>query len=85
MTLSIEKTLNNKLNTIFYKLNLDPRFAVVKPSDRPDLSDFQCNGALAQAKILHKNPREIAQTIVNELQNDADIAAVSIDGPGFII
>lgn len=84
MTLSIEKTLNNKLNTIFNKLNLDPRFAVVKPSDRPDLSDFQCNGALAQAKILHKNPREIAQTIVNELQTDADIAAVSIDGPGFI-
>ena len=84
MTLSIEKSLNQKLNNIFNKLNLDPRFAAVKPSDRPDLSDFQCNGALAQAKILHKNPREIAQTIVNELQNDADIAAVSIDGPGFI-
>lgn len=84
MTLSIEKSLNQKLNNIFNKLNLDPRFAAVKLSDRPDLSDFQCNGALAQAKILHKNPREIAQTIVNELQNDADIAAVSIDGPGFI-
>lgn len=84
MTLSIEKSLNQKLNNIFNQLNLDTRFAAVKPSDRPDLSDFQCNGALALAKILHKNPREIAQSIADMLQADEDISSVSIDGPGFI-
>lgn len=84
MSLSVEKTINQKLDTIFKNLELDSRFAVVKTSDRPDLSDLQCNGALALAKIAHKNPREIATQIVAELEKDSDIAAVSVDGPGFI-
>ena len=84
MTISIEKTINNKFQTIFNKLNLDTRFATVKASDRPDLSDLQCNGALALAKTLKKNPREIAEQIASELKADADIESISIDGPGFI-
>ena len=84
MIQSVEKTLNNKLLSIFNELNLDERFAVVKTSDRPDLSDYQCNGALALAKMMHQNPREIASKIAAFLQKDADIAAVSVDGPGFI-
>ena len=52
MTMSIEKTINDKLATIFNKLELDTKFAIVKTSDRPDLSDLQCNGALALAKCL---------------------------------
>ena len=84
MTMSIEKTINDKLATIFNKLELDTKFAIVKTSDRPDLSDLQCNGALALAKCLKKNPREIASLIVNELQTDSAIESLSIDGPGFI-
>lgn len=84
MAQSIEKLLNQKLAKIFDRLGLDGKFAAVKVSDRPDLSDFQCNGALALAKPLHKNPREIAAQIGAELEQDTDIAKVSIDGPGFI-
>ena len=84
MSLSIEQKLNQKLEKIFQELELDAKFAFVKPSDRPDLSDFQCNGALALAKTLHKNPREIAGSIAERLKADNDIAAVSVDGPGFI-
>ncbi len=84
MNLSLEYLINQKLAHVFQKLNLDEKFAVVKVSDRPDLSDFQCNGALALAKSQHKNPREIAATIVAELEKDADFAKISIDGPGFI-
>ena len=84
MTISIEKTINEKLETIFNKLNLDTRFAIVKVSDRPDLSDFQCNGALALAKQLKQNPRDIAASIAAELQSDIAIDSVSVDGPGFI-
>ena len=84
MNLLLENKLNNVLEDIFSKLNLDVKFATVKVSDRPDLSDFQCNGALALAKMERKNPREIAQAIVNELQECADIDVISIDGPGFI-
>lgn len=84
MNLSIEKLINQKFVNIFEKLGLDANFSVVKVSDRPDLSDFQCNGALALARGLKKNPREIAQTIANELELDTDFTKISIDGPGFI-
>ncbi len=84
MTISIEKTINEKLANIFKNLELDTNYAIVKVSDRPDLSDLQCNGALALAKQLKKNPREIATLIVNQLQSDIAVDSVSIDGPGFI-
>lgn len=84
MDLSIENVINQKLEGIFKELGLDTKFAIVKASDRPDLSDFQCNGALALAKSAHKNPREIATLIAAELEKDADLTKISIDGPGFI-
>lgn len=84
MSLSLENTLNQKLVAAFAALNLDTKFAFVKVSDRPDLSDFQCNGALALAKSEHKNPREIAANIAAELQKDPDLAKISVDGPGFL-
>lgn len=84
MPLSLEKTINQKLLTIFNTLGFDSKFAVVKTSDRPDLSDFQCNGALALAKSEHKNPREIATQIAEELKKDSDFETISVDGPGFI-
>lgn len=82
--LSLENVINQKLHNCFEKLGLNPKFAVVKVSDRPDLSDFQCNGALALAKEQHKNPREIALSIADMLKDDADFEKISIDGPGFI-
>lgn len=84
MNLSLDNLINQKLEKIFKELSLDPKFAIVKVSDRPDLSDFQCNGALALAKQERKNPREIAQNIAAKLEEDNDFAKVSIDGPGFI-
>ena len=53
-------------------------------SDRPDLAQFQCNGAMAAAKIAKKNPREIAQAIVDTLSQNEIFASVDIAGPGFI-
>ena len=84
MNLSLEKIINAKLAAVFNELNLNPQFAAVKVSDRPDLSDFQCNGALALAKAEKKNPREIASAIAAKLEQDADFAKVSVDGPGFL-
>ena len=84
MNLSIENAINAKLNIIFDELGLDKKFAVVKMSDRPDLSDLQCNGALALAKSERKNPREIASQIAAKLEQDNDFSKISVDGPGFI-
>lgn len=84
MSFSLNKILNQKLVSIFEKLELDSKFAYFKISDRPDLSDFQCNGALALAKIEKKNPRQIGELIAKELESDNDISKISVDGPGFI-
>lgn len=58
--------------------------ARISPSDRPDLADFQSNGALAAAKRLGKNPREIATAVAARLQDDPRLSSVEIAGPGFI-
>lgn len=56
----------------------------VTVSDRPDLGDFQCNGAMAGAKIAKQAPRRIAERVVPHLTAQALFAEVSIAGPGFI-
>lgn len=63
---------------------LDPALGRVQPADRPDLAQFQCNGALAAAKQAKTNPREIAQKLVARLKQNALFAKVEIAGPGFI-
>ena len=84
MSLSLEKLINQKVKKIFEQLGLDTKYAAVKVSDRPDLSDFQCNGALALAKTMKKNPREIATQIASVLEQDSDLTKISVDGPGFL-
>jgi len=63
---------------------LDPALGRVQPADRPDLAQFQCNGALAAAKAAKANPRAIAEKIAARLKADATFSKVEIAGPGFI-
>jgi len=58
--------------------------ARVTVSDRPDLADFQSNGALAAAKAAKTNPREIAGRIAARLGDDPRLEQVEVAGPGFI-
>lgn len=81
---TILEILNNDLLSIFETLNYDTKLGFFQYSDRPDLSDFQTNCAMALAKILKKSPVEVAKLIVNELQKLAYVKNISIDGPGFI-
>ena len=84
MSYVLDEIINQKLKTAFAGLGLDTRYAAAKTSDRPDLSDFQCNGALALAKSEKKNPRQIGEEIAARLREDKDFARVSVDGPGFL-
>ena len=68
----------------FAEEGLDGALGRVTPSDRPDLADFQCNGALAAAKQAKANPREIAGRIAERLKADPAVASIEIAGPGFI-
>jgi arginine--tRNA ligase len=84
MSYVLDEIINQKLKTAFAGLGLDTKYAAAKTSDRPDLSDFQCNGALALAKSEKKNPRQIGEEIAARLREDEDFARVSVDGPGFL-
>ncbi len=46
--------------------------------------DFACNIALTLAKKVNKNPRELAQTIIDTISDDSTVSKVEIAGPGFI-
>ena len=57
------------------KYVVDPALARVTPSDRPDLADFQSNGALAAAKALKANPRELAAKVAEQHAGDEALKA----------
>ena len=81
---TLTQTLNAKVRASFEALGLDPALGVAVPSDRPDLSHFQCNGAMSAAKLARMNPRAIASAVARNLQADSFFSRVSVDGPGFI-
>jgi arginyl-tRNA synthetase len=63
---------------------LSRELGAVHISDRPDLAQFQCNGALPAAKVAKQNPRAIAEKIAARLKADPIFSKVEIAGPGFI-
>ncbi len=87
---SVRQQLTNVFTKAFHSKGIDAKFGSVTFSDRPDLAQFQCNGALGSAKAAKKNPRELAQEIIDfvkteaERQWGADALQLSIAGPGFI-
>src|SRR5262245_2084250 len=68
----------------FAKLELDPKHADVRRSDRPDLGEFQANGALAAAKSAGKKPQEIAQSVAGAWSATDLAPTPTIAGPGFL-
>jgi arginyl-tRNA synthetase len=69
---------------VFAAQGLETRHADVRRSDRPDLGEFQCNGALAAAKVAGKKPQEIAQAVAGAWSATALAAPPAIAGPGFL-
>jgi arginyl-tRNA synthetase len=80
----LKRSLSEAAAVAFQAAGLSPDFGRVTASDRPDLADFQCNGALAAAKSAKRNPREIAVQVVDILKADSRLASVEIAGAGFI-
>lgn len=80
----LKRGLSEAVGTAFAAAGLPAELGRVTPSDRPDLADFQCNGALPAAKRAGRNPRDVAAEVVAGLAGDARLAGVEIAGPGFI-
>ena len=60
-------------------LNLD-----ALPAADESFGDYQCNGAMAAAKVLRRPPRAVAEAVVAHLPTDGLVAKAEIAGPGFI-
>ncbi|WP_332639331.1 arginine--tRNA ligase [Brevundimonas sp.] len=80
----LRTVLGEAVGAAFAAEGVDPTLARVTPSDRPDLADFQSNGALAAAKALKANPRELASRVADRLAGDPRLSSVEVAGPGFI-
>ncbi len=81
---TLAQELTETVAKAFAAEGLDPALGAVRPSDRPDLAQFQVNGAMAAAKAAKSNPKAIAEKIVAHLQSDPRIQKLEIAGPGFI-
>ena len=68
----------------FEAAEIDAKFAKVSLSNRPDLCEYQCNGAMAAAKQYRKAPIMIANAVVEKLQESECFAEVAAVNPGFI-
>ena len=81
---SLVQTLSQIVGEVFVSLDLPAELGAVRVSDRPDLAQFQCNGAMAAAKQTRKNPRAVAEEVVAKLSGNPLFSKVEIAGPGFI-
>ena len=76
---SIAEQLSDRLGDAFASLELPRELGRVTPSKQnPEIFPFQCNGAMPAAKQAKKNPRELAQAILDALSGDALIEAAEI-------
>lgn len=81
---SLRSRLTSIFRDAFQEAGLDPSHGTVEVSGRPELGQFQCNGALPAAKVRKENPRTVAQRIVDVVEKREVFADLSIAGPGFI-
>ena len=76
--------IGEELVAAFEKAGYEPSYAKVTVSNRPDLCEFQCNGAMAAAKQYRKAPIQIATAVVEALEKDGVIGSAEAVNPGFI-
>ena len=75
--------ISDKMGLAFEKAGYEASYGKVTVSNRPDLCEYQCNGALAAAKAYHCAPIQIAQKVVGEL-DARDFSLAEAVMPGFI-
>lgn len=76
--------ITEEFEKAFEKNEYDKKLGKVVVSNRPDLCQYQCNGAMAGAKLYHKAPIMIANQVVESLQENEMFESVEAVMPGFI-
>ena len=80
----LAELLTIELEAAFEKAGYDKQYARVSLSNRPDLCEYQCNGAMAAAKAYKKAPIIIANDVVAALEGNGCIEKIEAVMPGFI-
>ena len=81
---TIIELISNEVMTAFKEAGYDENMGKVTLSNRPDLCEYQCNGAMAGAKVYHKAPIMIANDVVAKLADSKVLEMAEAVNPGFI-
>lgn len=73
-----------ELAPAFTACGYDEKYVKVTVSNRPDLCEYQCNGAMAAAKAYKKKPIDIAGEVVEKAKESAMFSEINAVMPGFI-
>lgn len=81
---TIVEKITEQLQNAFAECGYDRKYAKVSLSNRPDLCEYQCNGAMAAAKEYKKAPFMIADEVVAKLDKNPLFDRIESVKPGFI-
>ena len=73
--------IQEELVKAFTAAEMDPSYARVSVSNRPDLCEYQCNGAMAAAKAYHKAPIQLAEAVVEKVTDHSVIGEIEAVKP----
>ncbi|MDY6352302.1 MAG: arginine--tRNA ligase [Lachnospiraceae bacterium] len=76
--------ISDEVKAGFTRAGLDSSYGKVTVSNRPDLCEYQCNGALAAAKEYHKAPIVLAESVAEQLASSSMFSRAEALKPGFI-
>lgn len=76
--------ITEEMESAFEKAGYAGKYARVTLSNRPDLCEYQCNGAMAAAKEYHKAPFLIAGGVAEAVEGSDLLEEVQVVNPGFI-
>ena len=82
--MKLKETINSLINDALTKASIELEQVTVSEATKVEFGDYQFNGIMPLAKILKRNPRDIAQEIVGLIETGPIIAKVEVAGPGFI-
>ena len=81
---SLLELISEEVKKAFVDAGYDEKLGAVTVSNRPDLCEYQCNGAMAGAKLYHKAPIMIANEVAEKLAGSPVFDKVEAVNPGFL-
>ncbi|HIM94957.1 MAG TPA: arginine--tRNA ligase [Campylobacterales bacterium] len=82
--MKIKSQLSQIIEQALTNADIEASEIIISDATKPEFGDYQYNGVMKLAKILKKNPREIATTVAQHINTTGMISKVEVAGPGFI-